>query len=106
MNKKLIRLTESDLHRIIKESVKKIIEGKKVNNKPYFYKFPSPYDDYFGGYPSYKPGEEIPKGYNNSYKAYDERKYVSSPGGGERVQHKDLKGIEKHNERAKRKSNQ
>ena len=29
MNKKLIRLTESDLHRIVKESVKKILtEGE------------------------------------------------------------------------------
>ena len=33
-NKKLIRLTESDLHRIIKESVVKVLrEGKTVNNK-------------------------------------------------------------------------
>ena len=40
MNKKLIRLTESDLHRIVKESVSRIIsemdEGKYTNNKPYF----------------------------------------------------------------------
>ena len=38
MNKKLIRLTESDLHRIVKESVNRILsemnEGKYVNNKP------------------------------------------------------------------------
>ena len=27
MNKKLIRLTESDLHRIVKESVNRIVEG-------------------------------------------------------------------------------
>jgi hypothetical protein len=40
MAKKLIRLTESDLHRIVKESVNRILnemdEGKVVNNKPYF----------------------------------------------------------------------
>ena len=37
MNKKRIRLTESDLHRIVKESVEKVLkEGKVVNNKPYF----------------------------------------------------------------------
>ena len=40
MNKKLIRLTESDLHRIVKQSVKRILremdEGKVVNNKSYF----------------------------------------------------------------------
>jgi hypothetical protein len=39
MNKKLIRLTESDLHKIVKESVNRILsemnEGKYVNNKPY-----------------------------------------------------------------------
>lgn len=29
MNKKLIRLTESDLHRIVKESVKTILREKK-----------------------------------------------------------------------------
>ena len=35
--KQVIRLTESDLHRIIKESVNKILsEGKTVNNKPFF----------------------------------------------------------------------
>ena len=32
MNKKLIRLTESDLHKIVKESVNRILEGyKKLN---------------------------------------------------------------------------
>jgi len=32
MNKKVIRLTESDLHRIVKESVNRILEGyKKLN---------------------------------------------------------------------------
>lgn len=39
MNKKLIRLTEADLHRIVKESVNKVLnEGKYVNNKPGFTK--------------------------------------------------------------------
>lgn len=33
MNKKLIRLTESDLHRIVKESVKKIIKENKKTKK-------------------------------------------------------------------------
>ena len=33
MNKKLIRLTESDLHRIVKESVNRILrEGEKYHN--------------------------------------------------------------------------
>ena len=37
MNKKLIRLTEADLHRIVRESVNKVLnEGKYVNNKPCF----------------------------------------------------------------------
>ena len=36
-NKKLIRLTEADLHKIVKESVNKVLnEGKYVNNKPGF----------------------------------------------------------------------
>ena len=36
--KQVIRLTEGDLHRIIKESVNKILqEGKVVNHKPLFY---------------------------------------------------------------------
>jgi hypothetical protein len=35
MNKKLIRLTESDLHRIVKESVKKVIkEGNYIGFDP------------------------------------------------------------------------
>lgn len=34
MNKKLIRLTESDLHRIVKESVNKIL---KENDENYYY---------------------------------------------------------------------
>jgi S-ribosylhomocysteine lyase LuxS involved in autoinducer biosynthesis len=32
MNKKLIRLTESDLHRIVKESVKRILRENKDTN--------------------------------------------------------------------------
>lgn len=33
MNKKLIRLTEGDLHRIVKESVKKILKEEEVNGQ-------------------------------------------------------------------------
>ena len=40
MGKQIIRLTESDLHQMVKESVNKILkemdEGKFANNKPYF----------------------------------------------------------------------
>ena len=32
MNKKLIRLTESDLHRIVKESVKKILKESRLKS--------------------------------------------------------------------------
>lgn len=32
MNKKLIRLTESDLHRIVKESVKKVLMESSIDN--------------------------------------------------------------------------
>ena len=32
MNKKVIRLTESDLHRIVKESVKKALKENTMNN--------------------------------------------------------------------------
>ena len=35
MNKKLIRLTESDLHRIVKESVKKVIKEENEPSKDY-----------------------------------------------------------------------
>ncbi len=38
MNKKLIRLTESDLHRIVKESVNKILNESQSNIMPYFSK--------------------------------------------------------------------
>ena len=34
MKKKLIRLTESDLHRIVKESVKRIFENENFNYPP------------------------------------------------------------------------
>ena len=34
MNKKLIRLTESDLHRIVKESVNRVIKEAKIDT-PY-----------------------------------------------------------------------
>jgi hypothetical protein len=40
MNNKLIRLTESDLHRIVKESVKRIL---KEENKPSI-SYPSNWD--------------------------------------------------------------
>ena len=33
MNKKLIRLTESDLHRIVKDSINTIVEGTKAQRK-------------------------------------------------------------------------
>ena len=36
MNKKLIRLTESDLHRIVKESVKRIIREDEVSDDEYW----------------------------------------------------------------------
>ncbi len=100
MNKKqVIKINENQLKQIVTESVKKVIEeGEKVNNKPYFYKDISPYY----GDSAYSPGETIRKGYGDSYSAYDDREYVSSPGGGERVRHKDIKGIEKHNERAQK----
>lgn len=40
MNKKLIRLAESDLHRIVKESVKRIIrEGLYDNEQDFYNKF-------------------------------------------------------------------
>lgn len=35
MNKKTIRLTESDLHRIIKESVNKVVNEGSMNNSEY-----------------------------------------------------------------------
>ena len=59
MAKKLIRLTEGDLHRIVKESVQRILnemeEGKIVNHKPYF-------SGEYGG--TVKPGQT---GYGPSY---------------------------------------
>ena len=46
MNKKLIRLTEGDLHRIVKESVNRVLsEGKFINNKKgYFADNPNEYE--------------------------------------------------------------
>ena len=39
MNKKLIRLTENDLHKIVKESVDRVLkEGKKTNNKKNYFR--------------------------------------------------------------------
>lgn len=42
MNKKLIRLTETDLHKIINESVNIILKEAKPLNRPYI----SPNKDY------------------------------------------------------------
>ena len=36
MNRKIIRLTESDLHRIVKESVKRILEGEFDKDGGYY----------------------------------------------------------------------
>lgn len=49
MNKKLIRLTESDLHRIVKESVERITEA--MNTEP---------GQFQGGRLAYRKGEERP----------------------------------------------
>ena len=38
MNKKLIRLTESDIHRIVKESVNRVLQEKRHPNDDYFVK--------------------------------------------------------------------
>ena len=46
MNKKLIRLTEGDLHRIVKESVKRILYEDSVGNHPEGYPFKSKYGTY------------------------------------------------------------
>ena len=56
MNKKLIRLTESDLHRIIKQSVNKVLKesSDSVNAQP----FGRPEDTMFDG----ASGEEYRKG--------------------------------------------
>ncbi len=53
MGKKVIRLTESDLHRIVKESVKRVLkEGKKVNNIPWLgsQKYEDGYQAYLKNY--------------------------------------------------------
>ena len=42
MNKKLIRLTESDLHRIVKESVQKILRESKEYEQKRIYKIIDP----------------------------------------------------------------
>lgn len=58
--KRIVKLKESDLHRIISESVKRVLsEGSKENNKPYFSKF------YSSGHPTNKkarPGEKLYNG--------------------------------------------
>lgn len=51
--KKTIRMNERELHRLISESVKRVLmEGKVVNNKPYFRKSDGSY---------YKPGDVVSK---------------------------------------------
>lgn len=73
MSKRRIKLTESDLHNIIKESVKKILsEGKTVNNKPFFSRGGRnmrPGKSLSG---SYLEGNEFlrQKGYKDFYDAY------------------------------------
>lgn len=58
-NKKTIRLTESDLKNIIKESVERILnEGKVVNNKGIF-------NDYWDGWRKEKPGFCVNRDINN-----------------------------------------
>lgn len=54
MNKKLIRLTESDLHKIVKESVKRILR-ESINDYDYFFAIPNydydpnePWEDKYG----------------------------------------------------------
>ena len=54
MNKKLIRLTESDLHRIVKESAQRIIEAMET-----------PGGQFQGGRLAYRKGEEKPIPGNN-----------------------------------------
>lgn len=41
-NKEIVRINESDLHNIIKESISEILEQKDFTRYP---KYPSPYDD-------------------------------------------------------------
>lgn len=79
--KQLIRLTEGDLHRIIKESVKQILkEGKVVNHKPLFYdKFGNPIQpgQYSGEIDRY-PSDEFKnrywqiRGFKNRKDAYNQ----------------------------------
>ena len=58
--KQVIRLNESQLRQIIKESVNKILkEGKKVNNKPYFDKY---YSNETPKGEKVKPGQTIYNG--------------------------------------------
>lgn len=59
MKKQVIRLTESDLKNIIKESVERILnEGKVVNNKGIF-------NDYWDGWRKEKPGFCVNRDINN-----------------------------------------
>jgi hypothetical protein len=54
MNKKLIRLTESDLHRIVKESVNRIIREGLYDNEQDFY-------NEFGNQSQYPAYEYMPQ---------------------------------------------
>lgn len=61
MNKKLIRLTEQDLHRIIKESVSKILKESYIDATPYEYDVDDgdEFDKISKGF------AKMPKGYDN-----------------------------------------
>lgn len=53
-NKNIVRLTESDLKKVIIESIKKVLsEGKYTNNKPYFLN-----QDYNGNMYEVLPGQK------------------------------------------------
>jgi hypothetical protein len=63
MNKKLIRLTETDLHRIVKESVKKIVESDTGDFNDYYGDKNPPTNTYITPYGEDKGpafGENIP----------------------------------------------
>jgi hypothetical protein len=66
--KQLTRLTESDLHNIIKESVKNILEDKDYVKYP---KYKSPYDDK-------KEGNGVTKPLKDNVSLYDVRGRISN----------------------------
>ena len=84
MNKKLIRLTESDLHRIVKRSVNKILREASEKDAElaqsmrdngitpaqyYEDAYDDPYND--GNYPEYEPSEEEMDKYDTEMKKYE-----------------------------------